>query len=69
MGTSRSRDGDLLAGNHDRVHPMVLNADIPLARNRAGSPVWWRRWHQDGEAGPDHHAAGRPDRLLARESR
>ena len=45
---------DLLTGSYDCVDRIVLNAYFPLGHNPGGFRVWWRRWHQDGDASLDN---------------
>ncbi len=44
------RYGDLLSGSYDCVDRIVLNAYFSLGHNPGGFRVWWRRWHEDGDA-------------------
>ena len=48
------RYGDLLTGSYDCVDRVVLNAYFPLGHNPGGFRVWWRRWHDDGDASLDN---------------
>jgi len=48
------RYGDLLTGSYDCVDRIVLNAYFPLGHNPGGFRVWWRRWHEDGDASLDN---------------
>ncbi len=48
-----ARCGDLLTGSYDCVDRVVLNAYFPLGHNPGGFRVWWRRWHDDGDASLD----------------
>jgi hypothetical protein len=48
------RYGDLLTGSYDCVDRIVLNAYFPLGHNPGGFRAWWRRWHDDGDAGLDN---------------
>lgn len=45
---------DLLTGSYDCVDRIVLNAYFPLGHNPGGFRVWWRRWHDDGDASLDN---------------
>jgi hypothetical protein len=47
------RYGDLLTGSYDCVDRIVLNA-YSLANHPGGFRVWWRRWHEDGDASLDN---------------
>jgi hypothetical protein len=48
------RYADLLTGSYDCVDRIVLNAYFPLGHNPGGFRVWWRRWHDDGDASLDN---------------
>ena len=48
------RYSDLLTGSYDCVDRIVLNAFFPLGHNPGGFRVWWRRWHDDGDAELDN---------------
>jgi hypothetical protein len=48
------RYGDLLAGSYDCVDRIVLNAFFSLGHNPGGFRVWWRRWHDGGDADLDN---------------
>jgi hypothetical protein len=48
------RYADLLTGSYDCVDRIVLNAYFPLGHNPGGFRVWWRRWHEDGDASLDN---------------
>jgi hypothetical protein len=49
-----ARYGDLLTGSCDCVDRIVLNAYFSLGYNPGGFRVWWRRWHDDGDATLDN---------------
>jgi hypothetical protein len=48
-----ARYGDLLTGSYDCVDRIVLNA-YSLGNHPGGFRVWWRRWHDDGDASLDN---------------
>jgi hypothetical protein len=45
-----ARYGALLTGRYDCVDRIVLNAYFSLGHDPGGFRVWWRRWHDDGDA-------------------
>jgi len=49
-----ARYGGLLTGSYDCLDRIVLNAYYPLGHNPGGFRVWWRRWHDDGDATLDN---------------
>jgi len=48
-----ARYRDLLTGSYDCVDRIVLNA-YSLGNHPGGFRVWWRRWHDDGDASLDN---------------
>src|SRR5215210_3116631 len=48
MDDFSARYADLLTGSYDCVDRIVLNA-YSLGHNAGRVPVWWRRWHADGD--------------------
>jgi hypothetical protein len=48
------RCGDLLTGSYDCPDRIVLNAYYSMGHAPGGFRVWWRRWHEDGDAQLDN---------------
>ena len=45
---------DLLTGSYDCPDRIVLNAYYSMGHAPGGFRVWWRRWHEDGDAQLDN---------------